>query len=66
MAIDRSKEDIVMNCFNGMVIAMTLPIWLPAAVVVGVVWSPYFLYKGVKAVSKRCTKVDQEYVSQPN
>jgi len=54
MAIDRSKEDMVMNCFNGMVIAMTLPIWLPAAVVVGVVWSPYFLYKGVK----KCMTVD--------
>ena len=52
--IDRSGEDMVMNCFNGMVIAMTLPIWLPAAVVVGVVWSPYFLYKA----TKKCMTVD--------
>ena len=52
--IDRSKEDMVMNCFNGMVIVMTLPIWLPAAVIVGLVWSPYLLYKG----AKKCMTLD--------
>ena len=47
LEVDRREEDVVMNCFNGAIIVMTLPIWLPAAIIIGVVWSPYFLYRGV-------------------
>lgn len=44
------KEDLVINCFNGMLLIVALPLW----VILGVLYSPYFIYKGVSALVKNC------------
>lgn len=53
MQIDRSRERAVECAFAWMLLIMLSPMWIPVAVVC----SPYLAYKGVKAVSKKCTTI---------
>ena len=46
--MDRSGEQCLECCYTSMVITFLSPLWLPAVVIIGVVGSPYFLYKGVR------------------
>ena len=55
--IDRSREEMVSCCWDWMVVLIGFsPILIPLAVLS----SPYFAYKGVKALSKKCMVVPEE------
>lgn len=49
--IDRSSEEAVTTCFSCMLLIGFLPIFLAG----GILYSPYFIYKGLKAAGKKCT-----------
>jgi hypothetical protein len=52
--IDRSKEQMVSCCWNWAVVVIGFsPVLIPMAIIS----TPYFAYKGVKALSKKCRKV---------
>ena len=36
-----------MNCFNGMLLIVTIPLWAA----IGVIYSPYYIYKGTPQFS---------------
>ncbi len=44
----KNEEGAVIYCFNGMLLIVTLPLW----VMLGVIYSPYFFYKGLRALVK--------------
>jgi hypothetical protein len=55
--IDRSKEQMVSSCWNWMVVVIGFsPILIPLAILS----TPYFAYKGVKALSKKCMVVPDQ------
>ena len=56
MAIDRSQEEMVTRCWAWMLVIGFSPVLIPLAVLS----IPYFAYKGVKAVSKKCTTIPPE------
>lgn len=49
--IDDSSEEAVTTCFSYMFLIGFLPIFLAG----GILYSPYFIYKGVRAATKKCT-----------
>ena len=49
--IDNSPEEAVSTCFSCMLLIGLLPIFLAG----GILYSPYFIYKGLKTAAKKCT-----------
>jgi hypothetical protein len=50
MADVDTEDGAVIHCFNGMLLIVTLPVW----VMIGVLYSPYYVYKGISALVKSC------------
>ena len=49
-SLNQNEEGAVIYFFNGMLLILSLPLWA----MLGVIYSPYFFYKGVCALCNMC------------